>query len=267
MVRALLLVLLFSATAGAWEITIAFTNDVHAYSTQLATLAPLLAPADLILDAGDTWEDTYRATGADEAWATLRTMADLGYHAMVLGNHETYLGPRLLADLVSAAPFPVLATNLQGDLPTQRWALVEVRGGRILLLGVLWDLALVWPGWTLLDPLESVRAALAEAPPHDAFILLGHMDFPRAQALAAALPECDLLVLGHNHRFLEEPVWVGDVPIVQAGHRGQAVGLVRLTNQGLVGYELVRTPPPAAQRSVWPVAALVFLALALWPRS
>lgn len=52
---------------------------------------------------------------------------------------------------------------------------------RVLLLGVLWDLALVWPGWELRDPLESVREALAEAPAHD------------------------LLILGHNHRFLEEP--------------------------------------------------------------
>ncbi len=267
MVRALLLVLLFSATAGAWEITIAFTNDVHAYSTQLAALAPYLSPADLVLDAGDTWEDTHRLTGAAEAWATLKTMTDLGYDAMVLGNHETYLGPRLLADLISAAPFPVLATNLLSDVPTQRWVLVEVRGVRILLLGVLWDLALVWPGWTLLDPLESVRTALAEAPPHDAFIVLGHMDFPRAQALAAALPECDLLVLGHNHRFLEEPVWVGDVPIVQAGHRGQAVGVARLTEHGLVGYELVRTPAPASRPSLWSAAALAALLLTLWPRS
>lgn len=242
MVRALLLVLLFSTMAGAWEITIAFTNDVHAYWIQLATLAPLLARADLVLDAGDTWEDTHRLTGAAEAWGTLKTMADLGYHAMVLGNHETYLGPRLLRDLVAAAPFPVLATNLVSEAPTRRWVLMEARGVRILLLGVLWDLALVWPGWTLLDPLESVRATLADAPPHDAFILLGHLDFPRAQALAAALPECDLLVLGHNHRFLEKPIWVGAVPIVQAGHRAQAAGVVRLTEAGLASYDLVRGP-------------------------
>jgi len=266
MVRSLLLVLLFSVTAGAWEITIAFTNDVHAYSTQLAALAPLLVPADLILDAGDTWEDTHRATGASEAWATLRAMAELGYDAMVLGNHETYLGPRLLRDLVVAAPFPVLATNLRSDLPVQRWALVEVREVRVLLLGVLWDLALVWPGWELLDPLQSVQAALAEAPPHDVFILLGHMGFARAQALAAALPECDLFVLGHNHRFLEQPIWVGTVPIVQAGHYGQAVGLARLTPGGLVSYELVRQPAPAALPSLWLPAAMALLLLSLWPR-
>ncbi|GAB4304718.1 MAG: hypothetical protein Kow0097_02060 [Candidatus Bipolaricaulota bacterium] len=240
MVRSLLLVLLCSVTAGAWEITIAFTNDLHAYSDRLQSFASRLGAADLVLDAGDTWEDTHRLTGAREAWATMEAMAHLGYDAMALGNHETYLGPRLLADLVSAAPFPVLATNLLSDVPTQRWVLVEVRGVRILLLGVLWDLALVWPGWTLLDPLESVRTTLAEAPAHDAFILLAHLDFARLEALARALPECALVISGHNHRFLTEPLWVGRVPIVQAGHRGQAVGVVRLTEAGLTSYEVIR---------------------------
>lgn len=128
MVRALFLALVLSVPAWGWEITIAFTNDLHAYATRLAALASFLAQADLVLDAGDTWEDTRRASGATEAWATLRAMADLGYDAMVLGNHETCLGPRLLGELIAAAPFPVLATNLQTDLPTRRWALFTVRG-------------------------------------------------------------------------------------------------------------------------------------------
>ena len=263
MVRALLLTLLVSASAGAWEITIAFTNDVHAYADRLLSLAPAFAGADLILDAGDAWEDTHRGTGAAAAWATLNAMAELGYSAMVLGNHETHLGPRLLTDLVSAARFPVLATNLRSPLPTQSWTLVEVRGVRILLLGVLWDLALVWPGWELYDPLESVRAALADAPAHDLFILLAHLDFGRLEALARALPKCALVISGHNHRFLAEPVWVGSVPIVQAGHRGQAAGRVRLTERGLAGYELIRQPMPAAWPAPWLASALALLLLVL----
>lgn len=267
MVWALLLALACSVTAWGWEVTIAFTNDLHAYVGRLAAFSSTLSQADLVLDAGDTWEDTHRGTGAAEAWATMRAMAELGYDAMVLANHETYLGPRLLEELVGAAPFPVLATNLRSNLPTQRLVILEVKGVRLLILGVLWDLALVWPGWELEDPLKSVRAALAEAPPHDLFVLLAHLDFPRARALAAALPECDLLILGHNHRFLTEPVWVGAVPIVQAGHRGEAVGMVRLTEHGLASYELIRQPAPAALPSRWPVAAVALLLFSLWPRS
>lgn len=267
MVRAVLLVVVLAFPAWGGEITVAFTNDLHAYADRLLALEPILAQADLVLDAGDTWEDTHRATGAAEAWMTLQAMAAAGYDAMVLGNHETYLGPRLLGELIRAAPFPVLATNLRSPLPTQRWAVAEVRGVRVLLLGVLWDLALVWPGWELLDPAESIRAALAEAPEHDLFILLAHLDFPKARALAAALPECDLLVLGHNHRFLEEPVWVGGVPIVQAGRRGEAVGLIRLSANGLVTYELIRKPVPSGQADRQPVAAAALPLPAWGPRS
>lgn len=255
MVRAVLLALALAFPAWGWEITIAFTNDVHAYADRLRALSPILSQADLVLDAGDTWEDTRRGTGAAEAWATVAAMNELGYDAMVLGNHETYLGPRLLKELIKAVPFPVLATNLKSDLPTRRWVLLEVRGVRILLLGVLWDLALVWPGWELLDPLASVRAVLAEAPAHDLFVLLAHLGLSRARALAAALPECDLIVLGHNHLFLEAPVWEGGVPIVQAGQYGQAVGLAKLTKEGLVGYELIRQRAPAALPSLWLPAA------------
>lgn len=245
MVRAVLLVLALALPAWGWELTVAFTNDLHAYADRLLALGPILGQADLVLDAGDTWEDTHRATGAADAWRTLQVMAEVGYHGMGLGNHETYLGPRLLAELLDAAPFPVLATNLRSSLPTQRWVFREVRGVRVLILGVLWDLALVWPGWTLLDPLESVRASLAEAPARDAFILLAHLDFARLEALARALPECALVISGHNHRFLTEPMWVGGVPIVQAGHRGEAVGLAKLTKDGLAGYTLMK-PAPAA---------------------
>jgi 5'-nucleotidase len=257
MVLAVLLVLALAFPAWSWEITVAFTNDLHAYADRLRAFASILAQADLVLDAGDTWEDTVRRTGAQEAWATLRAMAEIGYDAMVLGNHETYLEPRLLAELVAAAPFPVLATNLRSNLPTKEWALREVRGVRVLILGVLWDLALIWPGWELRDPLESIRQALAAAPAHDVFILLAHLDLSRIVTLAQALPGCALIISGHNHLFLAEPVWVGSVPIVQAGARGEAVGVATLTEHGLASYSLVWRPVPAATGlpSPWKVGA------------
>ncbi len=238
------LFLVFVAVAGAWagEITIAFTNDLHAYVDNLRAWKSVLSGADLILDAGDTWEDTARGTKAPEAWATMEAMGELGYDAMVLGNHETYLGTQVLKEVIAAAPFPVLATNLRSDLPTQRWVLLQAGGLRVLVLGVMWDLVLRWPGWELLDPLESVQAALAEAPDHDLRILLAHVDLQRGKALAQALPELHLMILGHNHLALEQPIWVGSVPLVQAGAHGRTLGLVRMNKTGFVSYQLLSRP-------------------------
>ena len=148
----LLLLAFVSFSGGAWEITVAFTTDLHASLPRFPALEELLRGADLILDGGDTWEDPRHFTDESSAWETMRWMAKNGYSTMVLGNHETHLGPRLLGRILGEAPFPVLATNLRADFPTQRWVLLERKGVRILLVGVLWDLAMVWPGWEIRSP-------------------------------------------------------------------------------------------------------------------
>ncbi len=262
-----ILVLVLFFPSFAWEITVAFTTDLHASLSRLEALAPALPEAELLLDGGDAWEDLSRLTGPSEAWATQGKMAELGYRAMVLGNHEMYLGP-LLLQLLSSPPFPVVVTNVEGELPVQHWLLVEVHGARVLILGALWE-EYPWPLWPKVrfrDPRESLPAALKEAPQHDLLIVLGHMDFARARALAWALQECSLFILGHNHRFLEEPVWVGKVPIVQAGHHGDALGLARLGPEGLRSYELVKISHPQALPSHWLLPLFVFLLLLFFPR-
>jgi hypothetical protein len=84
-----------------------------------------------------------------------------------------------------------------------------------------------------------------------------------AMELAAAIPECDLLVLGHDHLFLERPVWARTVPIVEAGHRAQAVGIARLGPGGLVDYELIDTGREAHTgiSSLLPLVTLALLFL------
>lgn len=243
----LLLLALVSISGGAWEIAVAFTTDLHASSPRFPALEEFLREADIILDGGDAWEDPRHFTDASAAWETMRWMAKTGYSAMVLGNHETYLGPRLLRRILEEAPFPVLATNLRADLPTQRWVLLERKGVRILLLGVFGDLAMVWPGWELRDPLEAILEALKDAPEHDLFVLLGHLETERAKKLAEALPvKPALFVLGHDHKMYEEPLWVQGVPIVQAGSFGKAVGFAVLSDRGLQSYRLVKVPQLAA---------------------
>ncbi|MGB9756942.1 MAG: metallophosphoesterase [Candidatus Bipolaricaulaceae bacterium] len=266
MVWRVLLIFLFAAQALAWEITVAFTTDLHAFTPRFPALEPLLAQADLILDGGDAWEDPRILSDEEAAWATMRWMAKMGYSAMVLGNHETYLGPYLLGRILSEAPFAVLATNLRGAIPLRPYVLLEVKGLRILVLGVLWDLAVVWPGWELLDPLAAITETLSQAPEHDLFVLLGHMDTARAKELAAKLPEkCALFILGHDHKMYEEPVWVDGVPIVQAGSRGKAVGYGKLGPDGLLEYKLVQVAElaPSPGLPLWPFLAAALFVLGL----
>ncbi|MEN3010069.1 MAG: hypothetical protein ABDI20_03675 [Candidatus Bipolaricaulaceae bacterium] len=268
MVRALLLAAVFVGSGLGWELTVVFTTDLHTAVARLWEFREVFLRADLVLDGGDAWEDTRRPTGEAEAWETLRAMAALGYTAMVLANHETYLGPRVLSRILAETPFAVLATNLRAPLPTQPWALVEVKGLRVLLLGVLWDLAIVWPGWELLDPEEALEAALAAAPPHDLFILLGHLDLRRAQDLVRRLSKKPaLFVLGHNHRVFREPLYVEGVPIVQAGSHGKALGVVRLGPEGVRAYEILQPRealPLGVPASAFAALGLFLVLAVLW---
>lgn len=260
----LLLLALVSFSGGGWEITVAFTTDLHASLPRFPALEELLHGVDLILDGGDTWEDTRRGTGAQEAWETMRWMAQVGYDAMVLGNHETYLGPKVLKSVLLETPFPVLATNLRADLPVRSWVILEVKGVRVLVLGVLWDLAVIWPGWELRDPLAAILETFGVVPEYDLFILLGHIDTERAKKLVEALPvKPALFILGHGHKMYEEPLWVQGAPIVQAGSFGKAVGLAVLSEDGLKSYRLVKVPQPAGLPGP-PLWLLALAMLFLW---
>ncbi|MCS7239913.1 MAG: metallophosphoesterase [Candidatus Bipolaricaulota bacterium] len=265
MVRSLLLAALLSLPSWGWELTVVFTTDLHASLSRLEGFREFFAQADLVLDGGDAWEDTHRLTGEAEAWETMRGMAGFGYTAMVLGNHETYLGPKLFGRILAETPFAVLATNLRSSLPTTPWALVEAKGLRILILGVLWDLAVIWPGWELRDPQEAVEETLRSAPPHDLFLLLGHMDTSRALELARRLSQKPaLFILGHDHEVYEKPFYVEGVPIVQAGSRGKTLGFVRLGPQGVCEYKTITVSEPKSLPTTWlPLAVVAFLLFVL----
>ncbi len=270
MVRLLFLaaLLLSALPAWAWELVVAFTNDLHVALEGLPALEPYLKGADLILDAGDTWEDLYRFTDISRAEEITRWMEGVGYAAKVLGNHDAYLGPALL-ELLPRVGFPVLGTNVRGIPGIAPWTVVERKGLRILIFGFVGPKRDVyfpyplWPKAKVVDPVAAARWALEVAPEHDLLIIVAHMCLEDAVSLARAVPGCDLLVLGHDHLFLEEPVWAEGVPIVEAGHRAQAVGIATLGPEGLVDYELVHMEkkPTKGRSALLPVVVLALLFL------
>jgi len=260
--------LLSALSAWAWELVVAFTNDLHVAMEGLPALEPYLRGADLILDAGDTWEDLYRFTDISPAEEITRWMEGVGYAAKVLGNHGAYLGPAL-QELLPRVGFPVLGTNVRGIPGIAPWTVVERKGLRILILGFVGPKRDVyfpyplWPKAEVMDPVAAARWALEVAPEHDLLIIVAHMGLEDAVSLARAVPGCDLLVLGHDHLFLEEPAWAAGVPIVEAGHRAQAVGIATLGPEGLVDYELIRMEkkPTKGRSALLPVVALALLFL------
>ena len=219
----------------------------------------------LLLDAGDFMMGTpFEALGLS-ASVELVEMGAMGYDAITLGNHEFDWQPRGLAGIIGAAAqrgfsVPILATNLQydsisqADDDLQRLESIGViqrrlirrlpNGLRVGIFGMMGkgaaQVATSAPV-TFADQLVTARATvdqLRNADSVDIVILLSHAGIDASgkgedATLAAALTAdgkkgIDVIVSGHTHVALAQPVKVGNTIIVQAGEYGGNLGRLEL---------------------------------------
>jgi len=230
-----------------------------------ARLATLLeqeraSGAAVWLDSGDALEGApvfQRFGGRPE----LELLGRLGLSAMALGNHELSLAPDQLGDLLrSAAPFPVLAANLQVSATSPLAGLlgpsVVLHAGdvRLGVVGVanqqsppsLGHSGNVW-GLTVATALAvAVQQAVDDlAPRAELVVLLSHLGLDTDRALVSATSGIAVVLGGHQHILTAEPEWQDDcvedrlrarrgcsshpVPIVHSGAYGQWLTRLSLT--------------------------------------
>jgi len=255
-----LLGLVLAVEAGAAPVTIRILhfNDFHGFANpvrQNRDSAPLggasrlaeairqhqdvpgllLAAGDMI--QGDAWANLFQGKSSIDLLNLLKV------DAMVLGNHEFDFGQAQLVRLITAAGFPVLGANLDG-LPAVAPRAAFVRNGiRITVIGLITDDTPKnshprnTAGLTFAPPLETARRQIeATAPDSDLIVLLTHIGHDHDRALAEAL--CDphssvpvpvLIVGGHTHTRVDNPVRTGNCTVAQAWEHGKALGIVDYT--------------------------------------
>lgn len=220
----------------------------------------------LLLDAGDVSTGACAATRL-HARSSLEAMELMGYDAMALGNHEfdqilaTTLGE---LDRVS---LPVLSINARWReddrllvKPVQR---VTLAGHPVAILGLTTPET---PETSTLgddprlrfDGLEETtrRWVAALRPQVELLIALTHQGLERDRQLARDVPGIDLIVGGHSHDALPQPVIENGVPILQAGANGAFLGHAELElaaapagrkrSVRLASYELLSVPVAGA---------------------
>jgi 5'-nucleotidase / UDP-sugar diphosphatase len=224
----------------------------------------------LVLDAGDYSMGTPFGAATRETGGELRLMSRMGYDATTFGNHDFDLGPDGLGKSIGVAAkagrTPALLasnTNFIGNDPTladlQRFAkagavrrhLVIERGGiRFGLIGLLGKEAQHYTGGagavTFSDAIETAKEMvkiLHETEKVDVVIALSHGGVEKGQdgrhtdgddvRLAQAVPGIDVVIGGHSHTALQEPIVVnGRTPVVQTGKEGQNLGELVITVDG-----------------------------------
>jgi 2',3'-cyclic-nucleotide 2'-phosphodiesterase (5'-nucleotidase family) len=262
-------------------------------------------PNTFLLDAGDFAMGTpYQTIYSTEA-SELRMMGLLGFDVTTLGNHEFDYRTRGLTDMLNIAmasgdnlPFLVTSNidwdktladeNRSANAADLRAALnhygaaeyivIEKGGIKAAVFGILGKQADSYAplsGLYFKDQIEASRAVVAKIKAEtsaDIIICLSHSgtsDNPKKsedELLAAAVPDIDVIISGHTHTLLKEPIIIGNTIIASCGEHTYNIGRLILTRNGnryaLSEYKLIPVSgdlpkDPAVETSIQKFQSLV----------
>jgi len=236
----------------------------------------------LVLDAGDFSMGTPFGAASREVGGELQVMSRMGYDATTFGNHEFDLGPdglgKAIRTAAKAGRVPtVVASNTNVDAADPALAglqalakqgvlrrhLVIERGGlRFGVFGVLGFEATHYTGGkgavTFADAIETAKEIvkmLREMEKVDVVICLSHGGVVKGAdgrytdgddvRVAREVPGIDVVIGGHSHTELREPILVnGRTPVVQTGKESANLGeLVISLDGGALKVESYRLLP------------------------
>jgi 5'-nucleotidase / UDP-sugar diphosphatase len=197
----------------------------------------------------------------------LRLMVELGYDVVTLGNHEFDYGSERLASYLETAGYPavaertaVVASNTRppaghplGERGIRNAHLETLPNGlRVGFLGLLGKGAARYANLAapveFADAHEAAAAAVAELRQAGAEIVVAitHSGLEEDRALARAVSGIDVILGGHDHRLLEEPVTEAGTLIVHPGAHLQQLFTLELAYDRATGGLRVRNPETGA---------------------
>lgn len=250
------------------KLTILHTNDVHSRLEPFPMdggrnqgLGGVAARAELIrkirseerqillLDAGDIFQGTpffnlYK--GEPE----MKAMAAMGYDAATIGNHDFDAGLENLATQLQHGKFPLIIcnydfTNTPMEFKYQPYKIFKKGKLKIGVTAVGIEMSGLVPDTLFgntkyLDPIQKVNETAAKLKKDDGcdmIICLSHLGYdyktnPNKVSdliLAKETENIDLIIGGHTHTFLDEPVLLknktgSDVLVNQVGWAGIILG-------------------------------------------
>jgi 2',3'-cyclic-nucleotide 2'-phosphodiesterase (5'-nucleotidase family) len=216
----------------------------------------------LFVDAGDFSIGTLFHTSFLQEATELRLMGKMGYDVAIFGNHDFDFHPDGLARMLKTArskskQLPALvASNIffskndPGDAalkqafqnyPVKQYTIIKKNGIRVGLFGIMGkdaghDAPFAKP-LTFADQLLTSKRMvdiLKNKEKVDIVICLSHSgtspvkEYSEDEKLAKAVPQIDVIISGHTHRILSQPIVTGKTIIVSSGRYGENLGILKI---------------------------------------
>ena len=220
----------------------------------------------LLVDAGDYSMGTLYQTIYETHSPSLRLMGVMGYDAVTLGNHEFDFRPEGLANSLESAIYhgedlpEIVASNTKfpdGDLSNDLiylkqtfdkygilddYFILEKNNIRIGIIGLMGEEAdstapkagveftgIVEESKELVTRLKEENVDLIVALSHSG--TEGKSGKTEDEVLAKKVPEIDVIISGHSHTELAEPIVINDTIIASSGNYTENLGTMRIKKE------------------------------------
>ncbi len=218
-----------------------------------------------VLDGGDFSMGTLYQSVFSEKALELRLLGLMGYQATTIGNHEFDYRSDGLAKMLDAAkasndPLPMIVqSNInwgasQGEYTemlhksmenygVKKYAIIQAGDLKAAVFGLMGKEAASYAptsGLIFDDIVESSKEIVNEIKKNenvDLIIALSHSGTnsdPKSsedEILAKEVPEIDVIISGHSHTYMDNPILIGDTAVVSAGEYGRFVGNLKLSKK------------------------------------
>ena len=208
-------------------------------------------PDAILLDGGDTWHGSYtchHTQGQD----MVNVMNALRTEAMTF-HWEFTLGSDRVHEIIDTLPFPALGQNIfdaEWDEPAEYfkpYTFFERGGSKIAVIGQAFPyMPIANPGWMFPEYSFGIRDENMQAMVDevrglgaDLVVVLSHNGFDVDKKMASIVTGIDLILSGHTHDALPEPVLINKTVIIASGSNGKFVSRVDLDvrNGQMLGFK------------------------------
>ena len=229
----------------------------------------------LVVDSGDLLNEDPEIPEDSRAAATLK--ADLiariykasGIDAVTPGDLDLVLGLKTLKELESKYNFPFVAANLvdaNGKLIFKPYIIKKINGKTVGVFGIIGDTSemanrvneVTGGAARVTDSLQAAESVAQELSGKvDYLVALTHEGTTRDWVIAKRVKGINLVVGGHDKKATKEPSVADNTLIVQAGEKGEYVGMLQIATDGSNAASNTLVPLGDSMAKDPPIVALI----------